>query len=794
MISAIEQLVNRPTYPSTFEQPRLTWYQGVRLAVVGCLIVWSLGCASQRYLVMRDVPANPLAMQLQLASRQGPQVSSRTETLLRRYDLLDLYKSDITACLEGLQLLSEREPNGELVYGLAELAYIAGKRAEKEHDEALALDMHGVAVSNAYMYLFGAAFDPVRNPYDPQFRGACDLYNESLESTLRLVNSKGQLKPGHSYTVTTGNHVYEVATVVKGNWRNEDFDHFEFVSDYKLNRLDVAGLTYGLGVPLIAVRRQGSEDDPREQYYPDGLSFPVTALLRVVRTHQPNEEAAAHRHHCILELHDPLAASDIQLAERLVPLQTELTTALAFFLDSPQFQAKNQATAGLLNPHEAQGSRGIYMLEPFDPNRIPVLMVHGIWSSPKTWMPMFNDLRSFVELRKHYQFWFYHYPTGQPFWMSATQLRSDLADLRQQLDPARNFAALDQMVLVGHSMGGLVSRMQTIESGDEFWRIVSDKPFAEVQGKPEDVEKLRQELFFHPNPAIRRVVTIGTPHRGSNYANETTRWLGRKLIRLPTMMVSTGQSLMRDNPGLFRSTDYFTTNTSIDSLSPDSPILPVMLRAPRAPWVQYHNVIGVIPNRGLFQEGEPRSDGVVEIESAHMDDCVSEVVVQAEHQYIHHVPKAILEVRRVLLEHIYALRSQDSFAGRSDGLPPVRTSHAESMTHVPMLPISSGNDRVVPPKSDAALLATGPAVDAGLLAPPVPSQVTNPTLTDNAVSQAAVPTLAEQLTSGSRSALVKPSPKLLPWLKPIPMRPMTLVPGLHPPSKEPSLSKLPRPD
>ena len=116
------------------------------------------------------------------------------------------------------------------------------------------------------------------------------------------------------------------------------------------------------------------------------------------------------------------------------------------------------------------------------------------------------------------------------------------------------------------------------------------------------------------------------------------------------------------------------------------------------------------------------------------------------------------------------------------------------MTHVPMLPISSGNDRVVPPKSDAALLATGPAVDAGLLAPPVPSQVTNPTLTDNAVSQAAVPTLAEQLTSGSRSALVKPSPKLLPWLKPIPMRPMTLVPGLHPPSKEPSLSKLPRPD
>lgn len=808
--------MNRPLHYPTPVQFNLTWLRVVRLVILGCLAFSSAGCASHKYLVMRDAPANPLAMQLQLSSRQGPQVSSRTETLLRRYDLLDLYKSDLAACLEGMQLLAEREPNSELIYGLAELAYIAGKRAEKDHNEALALDMHGVAVSNAYMYLFGSAFDPIRNPYDPQFRGACDLYNESLESTLRLVNSKGQLKPGHSYTVTTGNQVYEVATIAKGNWRDEDFDHFEFVSDYKLNRLDVAGLTYGLGVPLIAVRRQGSQDDPREKYYPDGLSFPVTALLRVVRTHQPSAAPVAHRHQCILELHDPLAASDIHLADRLVPLQTELTTALAFFIDSPQFQAKNQATAGLLNPHDAQQSRGIYMLEPFDPKRIPVLMVHGIWSSPKTWMPMFNDLRSFAELRKNYQFWFYHYPTGQPFWMSATQLRSDLAELRQQLDPERSFAALDHMVLVGHSMGGLVSRMQTIDSGQEFWRIVSDKPFEEVRGKPEDLEKLHRELFFHPNPAIRRVVTIGTPHRGSTYANETTRWLGRKLIRLPTMMVSTGQSLMRDNPNLFRSTDYFTTNTSIDSLSPDSPVLPVMLRAPRAPWVQYHNVIGVIPNHGLFQDGEPRGDGIVEIESAHMDDCVSEIVVQAEHQSIHHTPKAILEVRRVLLEHIEALRAPNSVAEHGPGFPSLHASHAAATTQVPTLRVSSGHDRVLPPKAAEPLaklevqetnptqplpplpaagqVAGNTAADPSQPAPPGPAQGPQSTLHDNTTMPTTGLSLAEKLSSGGRAALVKPSPKLFPWLKPIPMRPKMLVPGLHPPTEEPSLQKLPRHD
>ncbi|MCC6508254.1 MAG: alpha/beta fold hydrolase [Pirellulaceae bacterium] len=665
------------------------------LVIAGALLDFT-GCATQKFLIKRDTPANPLAIQLQLASKKGPQVSPRTETLLRKYDLLELYQTDTPGCMERLQQLTVTEPTGELVYSVAELAYLEGHRAEKDKDEARALDMFGVAVSNAYMYLFASEFDPIRNPYDPQFRGACDLYNTSLEATLRLVNIKGQLRPGESYTVTTGKQTYEVNTVAKGKWRNEDFERFEFVSEFKLSeKLDLTGTTYGLGVPLIAVRRQNSADDPREKYYPEGLSFPVTALLRVV-SHRPGERKAVNRHSCVLELHDPLAASDIQLAQRLVPLQTDLSTALAFFLDSPQFQENTSATKGLFDPAANQDNRGIYMLEPFDPNRIPVLMVHGLWSNPVTWMPMFNDLRSFTELRKNYQFWFYYYPSGQPFWLSATQLRDDLAELRQRLDHDHRYPALDQMVLVGHSMGGLVSRMQTIESGQEFWRIMSDKPFEEVRGKPEVIEQLSRELFFHPNESIKRVVTIGTPHRGSSYSNDTTRWLGRKFIKLPTMMVSTSRTLVSDNPGVFRTTELLTASTAIDSLSPDSPVFPAMLRAPRAPWVTYHNIIGQVPDRGLFSDGTSTSDGVVDVTRAHMDDVVSEVVVAADHQNIHNTPRAILEVRRILLEHLESLRSQSRVAERLDGTQPQRISNSESMTNVPMVQISTHDKRVMP--------------------------------------------------------------------------------------------------
>ena len=81
---------------------------------------------------------------------------------------------------------------------------------------------------------------------------------------------------------------------------------------------------------------------------------------------------------------------------------------------------------------------GLYMVQPYEPGKIPVLMVHGLWSSPMTWMEMFNDLRSQPEIRDHYQFWFYLYPTGQPFWLSAAQLRRDLAKVR---DGARSATA-----------------------------------------------------------------------------------------------------------------------------------------------------------------------------------------------------------------------------------------------------------------------------------------------------------------------------------------------------------------
>ena len=453
------------------------------LLLLALLLVWGpvAGCSNNRYLKVRKVPKNPLEGPLNLLSRKGPQPTERTLQTLRRYDLEKLHsKEDPDTTLIRLQEEIRKEPTADKLHAFSELAYIAAYKADAVGNDARALNLYGATVFYAYDFLFDPLYDSLRNPYDPQFRRACDLYNAGLEAALRLIDRKGQLAPGETLMVDTGSEQIRVDVAVRGPWKVEEFEKFEFVSDFQITGLKNQHHSYGLGVPMIAVRRPGSADDPTERYYPKKLTFPVTAFLRILPA-QPGQQGRAGRQ-CVLELYDPLDSSTTQVANRLVPLETDLSTPLGYKLEKGQGkQAIELATLGLLKPDSEKSLKGLYMVEPFDPHKIPVLMVHGLWSSPMTWMEMFNDLLAYPEIRSNYQFWFYLYPTGEPFWVSANQMRSELVKVRQTFDPQGDNRVFDQMVLVGHSMGGLVSMMQTIDSGNDFWQIVSEHPFDELQ-------------------------------------------------------------------------------------------------------------------------------------------------------------------------------------------------------------------------------------------------------------------------------------------------------------------------
>lgn len=609
------------------------------------------GCASQT-VKLRASPRSPLVERFQLTARGGPQASDRTKQLLRRYDLHKEPSTDAKV-LTRLTEIRATEPDEDLTYALAELSFLKAIKLELV-SEAEALTLYWDTVAYSYAYLFDPQFAARRNPYDPEFRGACDLYNGALERSLRIAKKQGVFKPGKRLGLNTLGRSFQIEIVPRGfEWKGEDFDKFEFVSDFEIAGLTNQYSTYGLGVPLIAIRKKSGEEDPTDRYYPKALSFPVTAFLRfepgaITAGVAPNTAGGSGATcRCELELLDPLEATSVRVCDVEVPLESDLSTPLAYFLDNSTLAG--QDTFGFLRPDKAKEVAGLYMLQPYQPGKIPVLMVHGLWSSPMTWMEMFNDLRSLPEIRDNYQFWFYLYPTGQPFLLSAAELRQDLAQMRRVFDPQAREQSLDEMVLVGHSMGGLISKLQTIDSGNDFWGTMSDKPFAQVKADEEVKNRIEQTFFFNANPSVQRVITIGTPHRGSDFSNDFTRYVGRKLVHLPAAALQAPQQLLAQNPDVFKSAKYAEPTTSIDSLSPSCPLLPAVLAGQHPQTVHYHNVVGRM-KKGYLSRSD--GDGIVPYSSAHLDGVESEVVVEADHVNVHRHPLTVLEVRRILLQHL----------------------------------------------------------------------------------------------------------------------------------------------
>lgn len=622
------------------------------LTAIAIAMVLATGCSTEEKWIQRRPDTAPFSSALawlgeepetfsptilQVASTEGldPQVAND------RQQLLSLLQNDPAA----------RQPE-QLEFALSELTAYEGDRLAKK-DTNQAVGYYAQSLIHGYRALSGA---PHRRT-----AGTTQQYNQSLESLLRLLRSRNLVCPGTRIQLPASHGVCSIAVEFHSKrWTQADFQNFEFANDYQVLGLRNHYYTSGVGVPLIATRLHPDRDHAEDKHYPQKLCYPLTAFVRVEETtvSLPNEGSVPGLTRLVLELHDPMEHSDVEIANNRMPLESDLTTPLAFYLDQPELSEQSVSTLGLLNPGSAKQLQGLYLLEPFDPNRIPVVMVHGLWSSPATWMEMFNDLRSDPRIRSRYQFWFYLYPTGSPFWVSAADFRNDLKAVRQTFDPEKKNHALDQMVVVGHSMGGLLSRLQAVDSGQDFWKIVSDRQFKELDADPEVKRYLSDLFFFQPNTSIRRVVTIGTPHRGSRFVNGFTKWVGGKLISLPMQTLARRQQLFRRNPNFFRPQIASRVMTSIDSLSPTSPILAQLLAAPSAPWINYHNVVGDQPHGGLNAWLSNRGDGVVSLASARLDDLpglASQIVVPQDHVTLHRHPQSIEEVRRVLLTQLQEL-------------------------------------------------------------------------------------------------------------------------------------------
>jgi pimeloyl-ACP methyl ester carboxylesterase len=582
----------------------------------------------------------------------GDDLSPRTRQTLRQFDLDALYPDRLAELSAKLHGEAVRAPSLDLLFALAEVNYLRGTRAEKK-DPHEACVYYYLTAGYAYHFLFDAPPGEAQNGFDPRFRLACDLYNAGLAKCLTAAQHTRQLDPREKLALPAadGKEPITLRVVHKGfRFRPEEFGPLRLCSEFEVVGLDNHHRTFGLGVPLVG-SRDPTAPLPKGAFYPPQVTFPVTAFFRF---EGGLEELQDHRAGW-LELYNPLTTQSLSVSGQPTPLESDLTTPLACYLASANLDSAGYA--GFLHPDSLGDRAGLHTLDPYEPGRIPVVLVHGLLGSPVTWAPLFNDLQADPVLRRRFQFWVYFYPTADPYLLTAADLRGELAKMRQTLDPEGVDPALNDMVLVGHSMGGLVSRLLTVDGGDDFWRLISATSLDRLQLQAGTRDELRQTFYFQRQPYVTRAIFLGTPHHGSKLSPSLLGRLGARLAGLPREVMAITRDVLDDNPQAVTSLRAENL-TSIDLLAPDAPALQLIAHRPRPPAVHYHSVIGVTGRSDLLLERlfgggycQP-SDGVVPYSSAHLEDVDSELVVPADHFHVHQHPLAVLEVRRILLEHL----------------------------------------------------------------------------------------------------------------------------------------------
>ncbi len=619
-------------------------------SLFACLLVSTSllisGCASSTPIGVKKIDPQKVQRQLTANVLTTGRLSAPSEQILNRFELASEFKSKpekvIATIHEGLSGVSAVDR----LYVLAELSFYHG---DKSRDRSYYL----AAAAYAYGFLFPTDPDTVPDCFDPRVRVAVDLYNRSIAEGLTSSN-------GREVILQSGVHQLPFGELIIY------LDQTEFKwGSYKLVRfkqaalLDVRGLRNryrwaGIGAPLNAYIEPGENTiDAAFALVDADTRVPVTMLIRFDGVMDGLKRGSMQGH---LELYTTDEATSVTIDGREVPLEFELSSALAYSLEGSSFYKvelkgllKGDLELSSFRPFKATRFRDDVILSaPYIPGRIPVVLIHGTKSSPARWAEMINELQNDRTLWGRYQFWLFTYPTGNPILYSGGILSEALRTVVAEFDPEGKDPALRRMVLIGHSQGGLLTKLQVIESGTRFWDNSITVPLEELEISSETKEILRHSLLYEPLPFVERVIFIATPHGGSYVAANWMGSLARRFISISDTITEPLEELLAADAYTQAARSMKNVPKSIDNMDPENSFIQILGSIPVSPDVTAHSIIAV---RNPKDPREKWKDGVVSYSSAHIEDVTSELVVHSGHS-TQSDPETIEEVRRILLEHL----------------------------------------------------------------------------------------------------------------------------------------------
>ena len=612
--------------------------QEIVFITVAALLCFAAGCATpigvnhvDRSVAYHSFTANAISAE---------RASSFSARQLINLNLYQEFEDNPQKALADLHAGLAPKGDEDRIFALAELSFL---HAQNSGDRSYYL----AAAVYAYAFVIpGQRGTPPRG-IDPRLRWAVDFYNQALSQAAKSDEGAYAIPMGGKFKLPFGE------LTVTFNERDLLWGGFRMKNFVPAADLEVRGLrnryrTPGIGAALAAsIEPLEGEAGKQSMRIPPRLKIPITAFLRL---EDPRAALASGKLTGNLEFYTPDSARTLKIEGVDVPIEYETTSALALTLEgAPVWDFE---IAGFRSGDFTGGANlreGLFMLHPHKAGRIPVVLVHGTASSPARWAELINELENDPQFWENYEIWLFMYNTGNPVAYSAMLLRDALNKVVKELDPDDKDTGLKRMVVMGHSQGGLLTKMTAIDSGTRLWPF--SVPPEELDIDVETRDLLTHALMIKPLPFVRRVIFIATPHRGSYQALGIVGSLASWLVNLPGRFTKLSVDFLTlQRKGIFLGPASSGLPTSIDNMNPTNRFIVGLSAIPIADGVVANSIVGV-DGGGPPAEG---GDGVVKYSSAHIEGVESEKIVNSPHS-MQGNPETIQEVKRILIKHANSL-------------------------------------------------------------------------------------------------------------------------------------------
>ena len=560
----------------------------------------------------------------------GWKLSSATEQLLKGNQLKRLAGQEPTEVIRRLDELRNEDASPDIDLAIAEVALRAGLQAPPAEAPGLLLRAAAETYPSSPESVESAELSPV--------------HARALEGLIMALQQPGVGPPEEFALKAEGPLArWEVSWLNAAETWTPATHEFVPATHYRAVKTKVEASRPGIGVPVVAWRKGGIPDPnvPEGGIFPIYVySYPLTAVLEVDEV--PGESVQQAR----VRLMDPRLDDTHSLAGVEHPLAFDLGAQIAALIQEIDLVF---AKKGALHSGKYLTKVGIYPLEPVRADKIPVVLIHGLTASIKTWVEAYEAFVTDPELRRRYQFSLFTYPSGLPFAYTATLLRRALVQMLGQPDPGSEAPLRQRTVLIGHSMGGLLTRLQVTDSGEVLWYAVFAKSPEDIDLSSRDREFMREILIFEPLPFVERVVFCSTPHRGSDMAASRVGKIGISFVKLPDELKEVGRGIVTDDPEALtgKAAERQKFPDGVQAMQPDYDLILALDTLPVDEGITYHSIIG---DRGKGDSPES-SDGVVAYWSSHLDGAASQKIVPSGHGS-HKNPEGVAELVRILHLHL----------------------------------------------------------------------------------------------------------------------------------------------